>query len=93
MAAEVKCGGYLFRLPESLVERKNKQMTELPAEVGDDVTECEPSVSSNVRHDSGESDIRGGSGERSKHTGENRCKASLFLYLVQVFIYGVGNWK
>ena len=54
---------------------------------------CEPSVSSNVRHDSGESDIRGGSGERSKHTGENRCKASLFLYLVQVFIYGVGNWK
>ena len=39
MAVEVECGGYLFRPPESLVERKNKQMAELPAEVGDDVTE------------------------------------------------------
>ena len=38
MAVEVECGGYLFRPPESLVERKNKQMAELPAEVGDDVT-------------------------------------------------------
>ena len=58
-----------------------------------DVDECEPSVLTNVLHDSGRPDIRGGSGERSKHTGENRFKASLFLYLVQVFIYGVDNWK
>ena len=39
MAVEVECGGYLFRPPESLVERKDKQMAELPAEVGDDVNE------------------------------------------------------
>ena len=39
MAVEVKRGGYLFRPQESLVERKNKQMAELPAEVGDDVNE------------------------------------------------------
>ena len=39
MVVEVKCGDYLFRPPESLMERKNRQMAELPAEVGDDVTE------------------------------------------------------
>ena len=38
MVVEVKCGDYLFRPPESLMERKNRQMAELPAEVGDDVT-------------------------------------------------------